>query len=386
MKTRKLTRRELLKFSALAGLGLVVEGLGTRASVAQASENRQVFYRLNDMQDFIRGHTNNQFGIGYGRAWGITGLGEPAMVADNLGGFPFQPTVIDDAIYGQMLDLNVHRLSKKERELLDRKGSAIVREAHRLGIVAQDFASSAFHVYPPAGFSRMEVTLKLPRGMHEKTVKGIKVTTGIDNTFAGLWILADLERLSADIDSLQKDKGLPEAEAARIKRTFADVNVEIDILEAVGHSDPNLSSIMSGVHLQGVRGRSGNSLYYDRLFFYNESGPKWLQFMVNNSSPFDWAKDYLNIVFEFDKDGHWRTYYNEIEMVNSKTVVDKVTAPFDELVHRIPVRTITTSVGPLDVTYFIIFHAAPGGLWPGQPTAPNDLAYDGLQVANLLLR
>jgi hypothetical protein len=385
MTIHKITRRDLFRLGAVAGMGLAAGSLN-RFVPAVLAENKQFFYKLNDVQEFIRGYNNNQFGIGYGRAWSVTKLGEPAMVANYLGGFPFQPGIVDDPVYIQMLDLSVHRLTKAERKLLDEKGSYIIDTAHRLGVVGQDFASSAFHVYPPDGFSRMEVALKLPRGIHETVVNGAKVITGIDNTFVGVWILPDLMRLSDDLAALQKYKGLSDLDASRIKRKFADVYVELDIVEAVGHSVINLSSIMTGVHLQGYQGQASNALYYDRIFFYNTATPKWLQFMIDNNAPFKWETDALNVVFEFDPDGHWRTYFNEIEMVNSKTVLEKAEAPQDESLRRIPIRTIATPVGPLTVSYFIVFNAAAGGLWPGQPTAPNDAARDGLSVANLLLR
>ncbi|GEM_PF-4576705 len=385
MSTFKLTRRELFRLGAAAGMGLAAGSLRRFMPVVMAGDNKPFFYRLNDAQEFIRGFNNKQFGVGYGRAWGLPNLGEPAMVANNLGGFPFQPGVVDDPVYGQMLDLSVHRLTKAEHKLLDDKG-AIVDMARRQATAGQDFASSAFHVYPPDGFSHMEVTLKLPRGIHETVVGSAKVMNGIDNTFVGVWVLPDLLRLSDDLASLQKNKGLSEADVARITHKFDDSHVEVDILEAVGHSALNLSSIMTGAHLQGLQSLTTNSLYYDRRFFYNVATPKWLQFMVDNGAPFKWETDYLNIVFEFDPDGHWRTYFNEIEMVNSKTVLEKAEAPQEELLRRIPIRTVATPVGPLTVSYFIIFHAAAGGTWPGQPIAPNDAARDGLRVANLLLR
>ena len=107
MSTFNLTRRELFRLCAAAGMGLAAGSLHRFVPVVMAGDNKPFFYRLNDAQEFIRGFNNKQFGFGYGRAWGSPDLGEPAMVANNLGGFPFQPGVVDDPVYGQMLDLSV---------------------------------------------------------------------------------------------------------------------------------------------------------------------------------------------------------------------------------------------------------------------------------------
>lgn len=386
MSTHFLSRRDLLRYAAIAGFGLAAGEWGRLLPAFSAAEASGSFYRFNDAQDFIRGYNNGQIGIGLGSAWGETHLGNPAMVAENLGGYPFQPGMVDDPVFGQTLDLSVHKLTDIERSVISQRGDYIIKEARRLGTVAQDFASSAFHVNLLDSFSHLEVSVKLPRGIHDEGISGTKILTGIDNTFVGIWVLPDLVKLSSKLAALQKNNSLSDLVAGRIKRRFADVHIEIDVLEAVGHSEKNLASIMSGVHLQGYQAQVGDSLTNDRAFFYNTMMPEWLQFMKKNNAPFNWDVDYLSIVFDFDPDGHWRVYFNEVEMVNSKTVLESSRILKDELLRRIPVRQVDTPVGPLTIPYYVIFHAAAGGAWPGQPIAPNVNARDGLRVANLLIR
>ncbi|MCL4505271.1 MAG: hypothetical protein M1434_12110 [Chloroflexi bacterium] len=408
--TNKLTRRGFLRLGSLAGLGFVAGeslnavSVGTalargmsrvmdsnnpatvvRSADAAANTGKTRFYRLNDMQEFFKANNDNQFGIGFGKPWGEARLGEPAMVAANLGGFPFQPDFVADPLFGQVLDCNVHKLTSAEKLLLDTKGQNIKANARRLGLVGQSFASAAFHVYPPDGFRHVEFLVKLPMGIHSEPSGASEVSTGIDNTFVGVWILPDLDRLSTDLAGLQAASALSADDVQHIRQKLNDLMVEIDLMEAVGHSNASLSRIMSGVHMQGPGSGTTTALFNDRQFFYDTSAPQWLQFMADHNSPFQWNSDYLKITFDFAEDGHWRTYFNEIGIVDSQQVLRNSKIAKSELLRRIPLRVIDTPAGPVPLHYFIIFHAAAGGSWPGMPTAPNDTAQDGMRVAYLYI-
>ncbi len=402
----KLNRRAFLRAGALAAAGISLNGILAGRAVAHQLAHPMAapraalavnhnlaatgpasarFYRLNDQQEFFRAYNDNEFGIGFGKPWGLAKLGDPAMVAANLGGFPFQPVFIPDPILGQVLYCSVHKLTPAELQLLNDKGQPIRTTARRLGVIGQSFASSAFHVNPPDRFSHIEFLVRLPMGIHTERVNGAEITTGIDNTFVGVWLLPDLDRLSTDLAGLQATGAITADDLQQLRDRFNDLMIEIDLLEAVGHSSASLSFIMSGLHRQGPGSGTAAALYYDGQFFYNTSGPRWLKFMADHHAPFDWAKDYLKITFDFAADGHWRTYFNDIGIVDSYEVLQNSKVPRAELLRRIPVRIVSTPAGPVPLHYFIIFHAAAGGNWPGLPTAPNDTAVDGMRVAYLYI-